>query len=293
MILFYRVIAMELLQLKYFCEAAKCENFSKTAKKYMVPTSNVSQTIKRLEKELGKDLFIRSANKIKLNENGKIFYECVKMGLEKIEEGEKIISENSLRDEIRLNICTNRRIVTKAIEKFRKEYQDVTFYLSHNVETGEDFDFIIADSFFNAKDYDKKLLVDEDMYLAVSKTNPISKKSHLSADDLKKEQFVTMSSGSSIHKITHSICAFLGFDPNVIIQTDDPLYIRKYVELGLGITLFPAFSWKNQFSDNVSIKSISDFKRYIFVYQKKNKYISEASQKFLDTLISVCNDELL
>lgn len=282
---------MELLQLKYFCEAAKFENFSKTAKKYMVPTSNVSQTIKRLEKELGKELFIRSANKIKLNENGKIFYECVKMGLEKIEEGEKILSENILRDEIRLNICTNRRIVTTAIEKFRKEYPNVTFYLSHNSDAEDDFDFIIADSFFGEKDYDKKLLIDEDMLLAISKTNPLSEKNILTTDDIKKEQFITMSEKSSIHKITQSICAFLGFEPNVIIQTDDPLYIRKYVELGLGITLFPAFSWKNQFSDNVSIKSIGNFKRKTFVYQKKNKYISDASKKFLNTLISVCNND--
>ncbi|MBR2431832.1 MAG: LysR family transcriptional regulator, partial [Clostridia bacterium] len=42
---------MELLQLKYFCDAAETQNFSKTAKKYLVPTSNISQSIKRLEKE--------------------------------------------------------------------------------------------------------------------------------------------------------------------------------------------------------------------------------------------------
>lgn len=50
-------LAMELLQLKYFCDAAETENFSKTAKKYLVPTSNISQSIKRLERELGVELF--------------------------------------------------------------------------------------------------------------------------------------------------------------------------------------------------------------------------------------------
>ena len=42
---------MELLQLKYFYESAKNENFSKTAEMFMVPTSSVSASIKRLEKE--------------------------------------------------------------------------------------------------------------------------------------------------------------------------------------------------------------------------------------------------
>ena len=57
---------MELLQLKYFCNAAETENLSKTAKKYLVPTSNISQSIKRLEKELGCELFEHSTNKITL-----------------------------------------------------------------------------------------------------------------------------------------------------------------------------------------------------------------------------------
>ena len=33
---------MELLQLRYFYESAKNENFAKTAEKYMVPASSVS-----------------------------------------------------------------------------------------------------------------------------------------------------------------------------------------------------------------------------------------------------------
>ena len=42
---------MELLQLKYFCHAAQSCNFSKTAEKFGVPASGISQSIKRLEKE--------------------------------------------------------------------------------------------------------------------------------------------------------------------------------------------------------------------------------------------------
>ena len=48
---------MEILQLKYFCDSAVTGNFSATAKKFMVPPSAVSQSIKRLENELGTTLF--------------------------------------------------------------------------------------------------------------------------------------------------------------------------------------------------------------------------------------------
>ena len=47
---------MELLQLMYFCDAAETENFSRTAKKYHVPPSDISQSIKRLELELSAEV---------------------------------------------------------------------------------------------------------------------------------------------------------------------------------------------------------------------------------------------
>ena len=49
---------MELLQLQYFCDAAERESFSATAKAYFVPPSAVSQSVKRLELELGVPLLV-------------------------------------------------------------------------------------------------------------------------------------------------------------------------------------------------------------------------------------------
>jgi hypothetical protein len=50
---------VELLQLRYFYESAKNENFSKTAEIFMVPTTSVSASIRRLEEELGCPLEVR------------------------------------------------------------------------------------------------------------------------------------------------------------------------------------------------------------------------------------------
>ena len=58
---------MELLQLKYFCDAAKTQNLSETARKYNVSTSSVSRTIKRLEDEIDCNFFDHHANNLKAN----------------------------------------------------------------------------------------------------------------------------------------------------------------------------------------------------------------------------------
>ena len=96
---------MEFLQLKYFCDAALTENFSETAKKFMVPPSNISQSVKRLEGELGVSLFDRNANRIRLNAHGKIFYEKVSNALCLIDEAKSALCDDGGHGKIK--ICVN------------------------------------------------------------------------------------------------------------------------------------------------------------------------------------------
>ena len=44
---------MELLQLKYFCTAARLQSMTRTAERYHVPQSAISVAVARLESELG------------------------------------------------------------------------------------------------------------------------------------------------------------------------------------------------------------------------------------------------
>ena len=113
---------MELLQLKYFCDAAQTENFSETAKKFSVPPSNISQSIHRLEKELGTELFERTANRIRLSHDGKIFSDGAKKALACLENAKTAVQDTGeLRGEIKIGILTNRRVVTEVIGTFKKQ----------------------------------------------------------------------------------------------------------------------------------------------------------------------------
>lgn len=50
---------MNLLQLKYFQEVARLEHMTKAAESLNVSQPSISNTISRLEKELGVPLFVR------------------------------------------------------------------------------------------------------------------------------------------------------------------------------------------------------------------------------------------
>ena len=284
------VITMDLLQLRYFCHAAECENFSRTAGKYNVPTSNISQTVKRLEKELGVKLFDRSANKIILNEYGKSFYLKVKNAIEIIDDAKREMMDldDSLTKEIRLKVCTNRRIVTVAIEKFKKKYPDVNFYLSHHYKDEGEFDLVISDVMPIDGNKNKELLITEKILVALREDNPLCLLKNADLSHFKNERFISMPEDSSLYRITEDICLHNGFKPNIAIKSDDPYYVRRYAELGLGVMFVPDFSWKGQFSENIHFMDICGYTRDTYVFCNSQKYMPRVVKEFKKMLFDVC-----
>ncbi|MBP3376152.1 MAG: LysR family transcriptional regulator [Clostridia bacterium] len=276
---------MELLQLKYFCDAAQSENFSKTAKKFLVPTSNISQSVKRLERELGVELFEHRANKIALADAGKRFYEKTKLALEMLEDAKnEVMGEGDDSDgEIKLLVFCNRRLVTEAIEKFKRDNPRVSFVLRHELEADIDYDILISDSCPHAYS-ERFLLAEDEILLAIKSSDPLCEKEGLTLSDLKDGRFISMPRGRSLFSLTNSICQSAGFTPNVSIQTDDPFYIRKYVEMGLGIAFIPSCSWEGLFSDNVVLRDIGGFKRKTYVFLPPSRKPRGEVTRFLRAL---------
>lgn len=255
---------MELLQLKYFCDAAKTQNFTETAKKYMVPTSNISQSIKRLENELEAKLFTRSANRIALNKTGEAFYKNISEALSLIEQAKSEARGDNHPEPIRINIQVNRRITMDAVEKFQKNYPDVAFVINHGIlQSVNDFDIVVTDREYSTS-YIKNDLIQENLLLAYNKELFCPKK-----ETLEKLPFVSMSTPNSMHYHTNRICDDLGFVPRTVLQSEDPFYIRKCIELGLGVAFVPERSWSGQFDKSIAFKSMGDYKRTTFIYKKR------------------------
>lgn len=282
---------MELLQLTYFCDAAESENFTKTAQKFNVPASNISQTIHRLEKELGVSLFDRRANKAILNEAGRVFYNSVKSALTSIEEGKKKLGDldDSASGEIKLLILTSRNIVAEAIGKFKEKYPNATFSVSHRIEnSAEEYDLVISDQPPFGRQMQRRLLITDEMILAV-KRNSEWDREDMSLPELSSARFISMYSSHSLYRITNKICSDSGFKPNIAIQSDDPYYMRKYVELGMGVAIVPSVSWRGLFSNDVVLRSIGGFTRETYLYSDPEKYMPTVVRLFLDELTSVCD----
>ncbi len=270
---------MELLQLKYFCEAARLQNLSATAKKYYVPTSNISNAIKRLETELGYELFDHFSNKISLNERGRSFYDNISKALFLIDDAVTMVKDQSgeLSGELYIRCKSNRDLVTRAIERFSVLHPAVRLKVVFGEAQMKEVDMTI--SYDTPIEYKERIpLISEDIPLAMRRDHPLAEKESISIEELREERFIT---GLSVE--TDIICRNAGFAPNIAFEINDPGYVRRYIELGLGIAFIPSFSWRGLFSEDVIFKSVG-YTRHTYAYLPPDKYTKRATEEFLRIL---------
>ncbi len=252
---------MEILQLKYFVSTARYQSIAKTAKEFMVPASSVSVAIKKLEEELEVSLFDRSANRIKLNKNGEIFFKSISLCEKELKnvKAELLNRSKIQKGEIKLLILTNRSSVTDAIVEFKNEYPDTSFTISHDsFAKPESYDLVICDSEIDSESFEKKELIREEIFLGVHKSNPLSKYNSVKLTTLSEEKFISMNKGSRIREFTDSLLENGGISPVHAIECSDPYYICKYLKMGLGVTFFPSVSWKREIDDSIKLLKIND-----------------------------------
>ena len=282
---------MELLQLKYFREVARCESITKTANRFLIPQPAMSQTISRLEKELGTQLFDRTNNRISLNNHGKTFLKYVEQALDALEVGITAISQENFSDsKINILILQNRNQMLDILHEFKSLYPEVSYSIYHSYESGSniDFDIRICSEKTNEKNFVQYPLWSEEIALAVNDKSPLARKMSVSLTDLENESFISMNRSSALSKIVEAALPVGLLNQNNCIFCDDPYYVRKYISLGYGVCFIPRLSWSGLFDDNVVILPIKDkkIKRNTYlVYNNKND-CNSAAFRFREFILS-------
>ena len=120
---------MELTQLRYFTEVARTQHMTKSAKRLHVAQPALSQSIHRLEDELGVRLFERQGRNICLTEEGKRFQARVSPLIasldDAVEETRREASDQL--PVVRVGIFSASSLVVDAIASFMAEEPEVAF----------------------------------------------------------------------------------------------------------------------------------------------------------------------
>ena len=267
---------MELLQLKYFHIVAQTEHLSNAAKELMIAQPALSQTIHRLENELGYELFDRQGRGLKLNTAGKILYKYTQQIFQSIENAKLEINEAlSLENEtISLSICSASPLIPSLLEKFSEKIPNIRIKILTNNNNCD----LTINSYYSAKNDNDILLIEESILVALPKQHPFSSKEYLDIADLENISFISLSAGNSLFGIVNHYLDMHNLHIESNIYVDNPSILRSVLLKNNYATFVPELTWKSFYENEfvlLQIRSI-EMKRYIYLHIADNRYISKA-----------------
>lgn len=275
---------MELLQLRYFRDAAELENFSKVAEKNYVPQPSISKTISKLEQELGVRLFDRNGKKISLNRNGKFFYEKVSTALASLDDGINYF-KTPMQANIAIYIQAGNRFISMLTADFLTSTKDIFIssvnQISNNAKSNYDFTFMQLLNDMNGLRFER--LMDDEIVLVVSKKHPLCKYDEISIQSLSDYPYIAYYKSINLRDFTDEYCRREGgFTPGVVFETADFQAIRYMISKNKGIALMPKNLFEVQQSDSYKIIRLKEktFRTLVIAWDEK-KLLSPQALQFL------------
>jgi DNA-binding transcriptional LysR family regulator len=290
---------MELRHLKYFLAVAEELNFTKASEKLFISQPPLSRQIIELEEKIQARLFNRNNKKVELTEAGKYFEKEVKalfQNLERITIKTKKIAEN-VSGEFRIAYISSiySSVISDLIKQLKEQFPYVNFKLFEvsttkqilALEQGRIDLGIIRSPVKSPKI--KSQLWFQDGFSVVYNKSLIQIKSEKEIPDLKDETFVFFNKDYAPHyyEVLLELCAFYGFEPKIIHESNNINSIVQLVKNGLGISIVPSNIAKNNQDTEIGfieLKKVNLFTDVSLITSKEDD--SEITKSAVDFLLS-------
>jgi DNA-binding transcriptional LysR family regulator len=192
---------MELRHLRYFVAIAEEKSFTRAAERLWIAQPGLSTQIRRLEDELGIQLFTRHTRGVELTDGGQIFLERARATLAAAEEAHATGRDlqSGLVGSIRLGIATGPRwhLVATLLDAFGEDHSDVevTVFESHAGTLVRDLrdgriDALLGPAAFGSPELSRVELGREPWVVLVGRGHRLAQPGPVGAAELVGEQFV-------------------------------------------------------------------------------------------------------
>ena len=290
---------MEFLQLQYFCELAKRQHLTQTASAMMVSPSAISNSISRLENELGVKLFDRIGRNLRLNSYGEAYFKHVTRAISELEDGQRELSDMQGSRETRLVLATTNPFVwQEPIQAFHRLHPYIQLRHIHfdpisskSPLPHEPADIIIAcPDAFSHPEWDSAPLFEDKIVLAVPPGHRFSGRSSMELAEAKDEWFVSLSKSSFSVKCDE-LCREAGFEPKSRIECD--YMMRPKMILNENMVCLTTYNGRNTgIFKGVPIIPLTDVsaKRDQSIFWKKSRYLPSAVKLLRDYMLDLYRD---
>ncbi len=282
---------MELLQLQYFYAVAENMHVTKTAEQLHIAQPALTQSIHRLENELGVKLFRKRGRNIVLTECGEYMKERLGSVLPVLEElPEQIRSMADMRRKtLRINVLAASTLVTEALILYQQHNPDIRFQAVQNAEdVNADITVATTENFVMPEESrDMFRVFTEHIFLAVPDTDKFRSMKRVRLSDMRDAGFISLAGSRTLRVICDRYCMQAGFSPKTVFESDSPSAVQNLIAAGLGVGFWPHYTWGRKEKKEILLLPISepDCKRDIVLrLHHQSSAGQEESMRFFDFL---------
>lgn len=249
---------MELTHLRYFIAVAEELHFGRAAKRVHIAQPPLSQSIRKLEDELGTALFNRTSRKVELTSAGNLFLDEARGIVSMAENSVKTMRQygNGSKGSLALgfNEPAINTFLSGAIRKFIEKYPEVKLSL-FELETAEQLKAlserrihlgILRPFNWDTGTLESKLLLRENYVLALPREHKLCAKNRINLSSLKNEKFIMFPKAihPALFECLNKCFQSHGFTPEIVQEAVRKQTTLALVESGLGIALVPESSMR-------------------------------------------------
>lgn len=242
---------MELRHLSAFVAVAEELHFGRAAKRLQMAQPPLSQQIRRLEKELGVQLFERNTRSVRLTSAGEAFLQPVRTVLDDLDTAVRAARAAGLGEYGRVSIgfagasshetlprlTRAVRAAHPAIELVMTGQTYANVALARVADGSLDLGFVRLPVTQPGVAY--RVIDEEELVCALPSDHPLAAGESVPLDVLAGEPFVSFpaNTGSTVRDAMVGACEAAGFNPRVVQEAPDSYTILALVAAGVGVTL--------------------------------------------------------
>jgi DNA-binding transcriptional LysR family regulator len=288
---------MELHQLRGFLTVARTGSFTRAAEALFLTQPALSLQIKALEKSLGEPLFERQGRKLLLAPAGRILLRRAEQILGLVEQaGEEVQALKGLTGG-RLVIGTNDSnclyVLPDPVRRFRAQFPAVELHLTNShstqvvawvAEGQADFGLVTL-PVLNPGVESRPLFRRADV-LVCAPGHPLCMQETVTPGELVTHPLLLLDRGSVSRVLLDQALAEAGLLPQMVMEVGSIEVIKRYVEIGLGISVIPRFTAEQEIQGGRLHAARLDWLPdcSVGVIQRRKGYLSPAARMFIEVL---------
>ncbi|WJR32110.1 LysR family transcriptional regulator [Mycobacteroides immunogenum] len=241
---------MELRQLEYFLAVAEHANFTRAAEALHVAQPWVSAQIRRLERELGNELFDRSSRVLRLTRFGKAVLPLAGAVLRAVDEIRSAADAmvGVLAGKLTIGtVAHSLPLLADALAVFRKAHPAVAVMVTEGssdrltaavLERQLDM-AVMGWATMPPPQLREQVLVRENIVAVVHGGDPLAGRESIALAELRNRAIISHPQGCEIRTTIDQACLATGFTPRVVFETSSADMMRHLVIRDLGVAVTP------------------------------------------------------